>query len=165
MVAKKLSLPRTIWIGTDALANAVKDICVLGEKALIVCGKSMIRQGHMKTLTDILNAKGITWSGFSDISGEPTDEMIAKGTKQYLQDRCDFIIGFGGGSPLDAAKAIALRLEHEYHIIAPDYPGFGQSDSLSRSRLLRHRIGSCAVYPECGRVGCELEQHWHRQTK
>jgi len=107
VMTKKISLPKTIRIGKDALISAEKDICVLGKKALIVCGKSMIRQGHMKTLTDILNANSIAWSIFSDISGEPTDAMIEKGKNQYTEDACDFVIGFGGGSPLDAAKAIS----------------------------------------------------------
>ncbi len=43
-------IPQTVWIGADALTHAETDICVLGNKALIAAGQSMIRQGHMKNI-------------------------------------------------------------------------------------------------------------------
>lgn len=105
-MANKLLMPKTVWLGTGALADAERDICSLGTKALIVTGQSMIRQGHMNTLTSLLDKNGVQWEIYSGISGEPTDQMIEAGVTQYKDKACDFIIGFGGGSPLDSAKAI-----------------------------------------------------------
>lgn len=106
-MANQFLMPKTVWLGTGALTDAEKDICGLGTKALIVTGQSMIRQGHMDTLTNLLEKNGLQWEVYSGISGEPTDQMIETGVRQYKDKACDFIIGFGGGSPLDSAKAIS----------------------------------------------------------
>ncbi|MDD3617243.1 MAG: iron-containing alcohol dehydrogenase [Lachnospiraceae bacterium] len=107
-MARKFLVPKTVWLGQDALQSAQMDICSLGGKALIVSGQSMIRQGYMKMLTDMLDQNRLAWVIYSDISGEPTDQMIEKGAAVYMENKCDFIIGFGGGSPLDSAKAIGV---------------------------------------------------------
>ena len=107
-MARKFMMPKTAWLGKDSLQSAEKGICALGKKALIVSGRSMIQQGYMRMLTDILERNSISWEMFSDISGEPTDQMIIKGTQIYKDTKCDFIIGFGGGSPIDSAKAIGV---------------------------------------------------------
>lgn len=107
-MARRFFAPKTIWLGADALLSAEADICRLGTRALIVTGQSMIRQGYMEMLTDLLDNNGVGWEIYSDISGEPTDRMIETGVSIYQEKSCDFIIGFGGGSPLDAAKAIGL---------------------------------------------------------
>lgn len=105
-MAAKFTIPGTTYIGDGALAAAGSDICALGTKALIVTGQSMIKQGFMKVLTDILEQNGVGYVIDSQISGEPTDVMIEEGLLLYQENACDFIIGFGGGSPLDSAKAI-----------------------------------------------------------
>ncbi len=107
-MARRYLTPKTIWLGTDALHSAEADICGLGTRALIVTGQSMIRQGYMGMLTDLLDKNGVGWDIYSGISGEPTDRMIEAGVSIYRKKDCDFIIGFGGGSPLDAAKAIGI---------------------------------------------------------
>ncbi len=107
-MARKFMIPQTVWTGADALTHAETDICVLGNKALIVAGQSMIRQGHMKRLTELLERNNKEWEIYTGISGEPTDQMIEAGTKTYHEKQCDFIIGFDGGSPLDSAKAISI---------------------------------------------------------
>lgn len=107
-MANKFLMPKTVWLGANALTSAEKEICGLGTKALIVTGQSMIRQGHMDTLTRLLDKNGVQWEIYSGISGEPTDQMIEAGVVQYKDKACDFVIGFGGGSPLDAAKAIGV---------------------------------------------------------
>ena len=107
-MARRFLAPKTVWLGTDAVLSAETDICGLGKKALIVSGQSMIKQGYMKILTDLLGRNGVAWEIYSSISGEPTDRMIEVGVSIYQKKNCDFIIGFGGGSPLDAAKAIGI---------------------------------------------------------
>lgn len=107
-MAHRFKTPQTTYIGKNALASAERDICSLGSKALIITGKSMIKQGHIDTLTAMLGKNNIDSVIFSEISGEPTDKMIEQGLSQYKEQQCDFIIGFGGGSPLDAAKAIGI---------------------------------------------------------
>lgn len=115
-MAHRFKTPQTTYIGKDALLSAEQDICRLGSKALIVAGKSMIKQGHTNALAKMLAKNNIGSVIFSEITGEPTDKMIEQGLAQYQKEQCDFIIGFGGGSPLDAAKAIGILAGSSHRI-------------------------------------------------
>lgn len=101
-------IPQKTFIGSGALEEAAPALGALGKKALIVTGQSMIYQGHVATLTALLEQQGVAHALFSGITGEPTDTMIQAGAAVYVQEGCDFAIGFGGGSALDAAKAIVV---------------------------------------------------------
>ena len=100
--------PDYSYLGEGALEQAAPILGRLGKKAFIVSGQSMIHQGHVARLEALLEAAGVAHARFSDITGEPTDTMIEAGTRAYQATGCDFVIGFGGGSALDAAKAIAV---------------------------------------------------------
>lgn len=76
-----------------------------GEKALIVTDEAMVN-GNVKKLTDELDRVGKKYIIFPGINTEPTHSMIDEGVKIYGEEECDFLIGIGGGSPLDAMKAI-----------------------------------------------------------
>lgn len=110
--------PAYTFIGEQALEEAAPVFARLGRKALIVTDRSMIEQGYMAQLEALLDAQGVGHALFSGISGEPTDRMIDEGFAVYQQEGCDFAIGFGGGSALDAAKAIAAVAETGEKIVA-----------------------------------------------
>lgn len=120
-MAYKLTLPGQTYIGSEALSESAAAIKGLGKKALITTGKNVTAAGAVKTLTDTLIHCGIDAELFNDITGEPTVEMIEAGVKRYRETGCDFIIGIGGGSPLDSAKAIAAMSVLEGRV--PDYMG------------------------------------------
>ena len=107
-MAHRLTIPGTTYIGENALADASADISALGKHALIVSGNSMKRAGHLETLTSMLQENGVSSTVFSGITGEPTDIMVQNGAALYRKCGADFIIGFGGGSQLDAAKAVGI---------------------------------------------------------
>ncbi len=75
----------------------------------------------MKQLTALLDENGIGCVIFDGITGEPTDTIIENGVEMLKSSGCDFIIGIGGGSPLDSAKAIAAMAVNEGSIA--DYNG------------------------------------------
>lgn len=79
----------------------------MGKRAFIVTGKHVAVSAMMTTLRQVLSLEQISYQVFDGITGEPTDTMIEQGLSLYKSSGCDFIIGIGGGSPLDAAKAIA----------------------------------------------------------
>ena len=145
-MAAKFTIPGTTYIGDGALAAAGSDICALGTKALIVTGQSMIKQGFMKVLTDILEQNGVGYVIDSKISGEPTDVMIEEGLLLYQENACDFIIGFGGGSPLDSAKAIGAMVTNPGKI--SDYNG----------KVIQNPIPPLAAIPSTARTGSEVTQ-------
>lgn len=101
-------MPGKVITGKGALQDAENEFQTAGKKALIVSGKVMERVGNVKKITEILEKLNIQYAIYTEITGEPTDVMIKEGAKVYKQEGCDFLIGIGGGSPLDSMKAIAL---------------------------------------------------------
>ncbi len=106
-MAYKFNLPENVIMGENALDFSEGIIKGLGKKAFIVTGKIVTKTGITKKLTDCLDKWNIEYVVYTDIVGEPTDVMIADGVEKYLEGKCDFLIGIGGGSPLDSVKAIA----------------------------------------------------------
>lgn len=107
-MACKFMMPSSIYMGENALWDAIPQLCRLGHRACIVTGSSMITQGYVELLVHSLKKGGMETVVFSGITGEPTDSMIMQGLALYKREKCDCLIGFGGGSPLDAAKAIGV---------------------------------------------------------
>jgi alcohol dehydrogenase class IV len=66
----------------------------------------MVKLGNVEKLTAVLDECGITYSIFAGINAEPNHGMIDEGVEFYQKEQCDFLIGIGGGSPMDAMKAI-----------------------------------------------------------
>lgn len=100
-------VPKSVYIGRSALAESEVALKACGKKALIVTGKHVGKSPMMDELKKTLEKIGCSYEVFDDITGEPTDVMIKEGVKVYLDKACDFLVGIGGGSPLDSAKAIA----------------------------------------------------------
>lgn len=105
-MASKFMIPPSVYLGENALEEAVPEICSMGRRACIVTGKSMLAQGHVQHLIRLLKGGDMDAVVFSGITGEPDDRMIYEGLTFYREEKCDCLIGFGGGSPMDAAKAI-----------------------------------------------------------
>lgn len=112
-MAKEFIMPGKIISGSGALEQAADGLKKLGKRALVVTGKVMVKLGNLNKLTEVLERTGITYSVYSEILGEPTDEMIAGGLAAYREQKCDFFIALGGGSPIDAMKAIAALVVNE----------------------------------------------------
>ena len=94
-------------MGDNIVANAVGVFSMLGSHALIVTGPKVGKSTMVATLERTLDNDRVRYTVLDDIKGEPTVEMITHGVQVYKEHECDFIIGLGGGSPLDASKAIA----------------------------------------------------------
>lgn len=99
--------PKKAVFGENALADCGDAIRAMGKKALVVTGPVVTKAGLTKRLTDCLDAWNVGYSIYSAITAEPTDEMVCDGVKAFREEMCDFLIGIGGGSPLDSVKAIA----------------------------------------------------------
>ncbi len=104
-----LKLPVRTVLGEGALEAAADAICRLGKKALLVTGNTVKKGEAFSRLTALLTERGARWAVFSDIPGEPDDRIIDAGAKAFFDHGCDYLIGLGGGSPLDSAKAVAVR--------------------------------------------------------
>ena len=120
-MAREFIVPGRIISGTGALETAKATLKKMGKKALIVTDKVMVELGNCAKAEHILEEEGIAYSICSEITGEPTDIMIEKGLKQYREEKCDFLIALGGGSPIDSMKAIGSLVKNGGNI--SDYMG------------------------------------------
>src|SRR5450756_33628 len=75
----------------------------MGKSALLVTGRGADRAG---ALIRSLTAASVECVPFA-AAGEPTVDLVRLGARTARQERCDLVIAFGGGSPIDAGKAIA----------------------------------------------------------
>lgn len=114
-------IPNHTVVGTNVLGDAAPLLKKMGNKAFIVTGRHVDVSDMMKQLTALLDENGIGCVIFDGITGEPNDTMIENGVEMLKSSGCDFIIGIGGGSPLDSAKAIAAMAVNEGSIA--DYNG------------------------------------------
>lgn len=114
-------IPNHMVVGTNVLGEAAPLLKKMGNKAFIVTGRHVAVSDMMKQLTALLDENGIGCVIFDGITGEPTNTMIENGVEMLKSSGCDFIIGIGGGSPLDSAKAIAAMAVNEGSIA--DYNG------------------------------------------
>jgi alcohol dehydrogenase class IV len=91
-------------------AGRVKEIGgiapTLGRRALVVIGKSVGAVQRVEPVLGMLTEAGVEYATFS-VAGEPTIDVVRTGTQRARDEHCDFVIGFGGGSPIDTGKAIA----------------------------------------------------------
>lgn len=103
----RFTLPTEI-IFENGCVKRYADTWIIGKKALIVTGKqSAVTSGALTDITTTLDERGIAYVCFDGISANPDDEQVYAGAAVATAEACDFVIGVGGGSPLDAAKAIA----------------------------------------------------------
>ncbi|GAA3936122.1 iron-containing alcohol dehydrogenase [Litoribacillus peritrichatus] len=99
-------LPRILF-GKGELSKLAGEIAHYGKRALIVTGGgSFTCSEHWSELQADLDKAGISWS-LIRIPGEPSPEWVDQAVSQHKNDGFDVVVGVGGGSPLDAAKAIA----------------------------------------------------------
>lgn len=104
--------PERIVSGKGALDLAKDIVGGLGKKALVVTDPVMEQLGNLEKVTDMLSKAGTAYKVYADIDKEPDDGMIMRGAKLYIEEGCDFLIGLGGGSPIDSMKAIAMVAGH-----------------------------------------------------
>lgn len=108
-MSREFLMPGRIFSGENAAREAMPKIARLGKRALLVTGKIVRSLDVFSQFTGALREHGIEYKIFSEITGEPDDQMIQEGLGAYQANGCDFLIAVGGGSPIDAMKAIAAQ--------------------------------------------------------
>jgi len=106
---KQYYMPTQILMGEDCVGSNSSAFLNMGKKALIVTGKhSAKKNGSLDDIVNVLSANGQTWALFDNVMSNPTVECVYEGASFARSENVDFIIAIGGGSPMDAAKAISL---------------------------------------------------------
>lgn len=101
--------PRLMIVGGGAVGEIAALLAKLGlSRPLVVTDPFMVSSGLLRRCLSPLEAAGITAGVFSDTVPEPTDTIVEAGVAVLRQGNYDCLIGFGGGSPIDTAKAMAI---------------------------------------------------------
>ena len=99
-------LPRVVF-GNGTLGRVPPLARDYGQRALLVTGaNSFIQSGHHDTWATAMRQAGMDWETFT-VAGEPSPQLVDEAAAQFRHANIDVVIGIGGGSVLDAAKAIA----------------------------------------------------------
>ena len=96
--------------------NAVRtlaDLPAQRKRAYIVMSGTIQQDlGQLKMVTDVLEGAGFTWKGYTDVEPEPSFQTVLRGAADMAAFEPDWVIGFGGGSAMDAAKAMWVFYEN-----------------------------------------------------
>ncbi len=101
--------PRLLLVAAGAVRQIADVLAKFGlSRPLVVTDPFMVSSGHVRHCLDPLTAAGLAVSIFSDTVPDPTDTVVAAGVAELSKAEFDCLIGFGGGSPIDTAKAMAI---------------------------------------------------------
>lgn len=107
----QIYMPTNVYSENNCVINHRKELAALGKKALIVTGKHSSRvNGSLKDVEQALEEEQIPYIIFDKIEENPSIETVMEARKLGVEEQVDFVIGIGGGSPMDAAKAIAMMI-------------------------------------------------------
>lgn len=101
-------MPKSVLYGRNSLEKLGEQSKKLGKRAFIVSDTIMEKLGYVERCVKQLNAKGITVITYNKVNAEPTNLHVLEALSICKEEKCDFIIGIGGGSCIDAAKAVAV---------------------------------------------------------
>ena len=116
------SVPQNITVGRGSL-NKLPEIAKKsgGTHALIISGPHLEKMGLVKKAADYLASVDIKVDTFTDIEANPSVETVERATEKFNESGADFIVAFGGGSPMDVAKAVGVVAKYGGSII--EYEG------------------------------------------
>ncbi len=146
----RVCVPRYMQIGKGSLNELPEIIKILApiKSFLIVTDKQMVEFGYVKKLQDILNKAGLESNVFDDTVPDPTDTVVLNGITFLEKFKNEAVIGFGGGSPIDTAKAIAAMAKHSKNI----------QDYKPPSTFDKHGLPIIAI-PTTAGTGSEVTHH------
>ena len=102
-------VPTKVYFSRNVLEENAQEIVQYGKNALIVTGKtSAIKSGALDDLLPILEKHKVNYAIFNEITANPDIHQIQKGNDIFKENNCDHVIAIGGGSPMDAGKAISI---------------------------------------------------------
>ncbi len=122
------------FVGEAAVDELCGSIAHRGTKrVLVVTDETLVDIGLVGGVTDSLDGAGVAWAIYSGVQPDPTFDQVVEGHRRYLLESCDGVLAVGGGSSIDASKAIAAmatnggdlaRLEGKFRVRKPIAPLF-----------------------------------------
>lgn len=144
------SFPTTIVFGTGAVRTVGDHVKRLGAKrALVVCDAGVVKVGIAERVRALLEEAGVAAAVFSDVDPNPVEKNVVDGVAAYKAHDAGCIVSVGGGSPLDAAKLIALKVTHDRPLV--DY-----DDATGGDRFIGANVPALIAIPTTAGTGSEV---------
>ena len=107
------SVPQNITVGKGSLAK-LPEIAKKsgGSHAFLMSGPHLAKMGLVEKAAESLKVAGIAVDTFTETEGNPSVETVDKATAAFKESGADFIVAFGGGSPMDVAKAVGVTAKY-----------------------------------------------------
>ncbi len=107
----RFTLPRDLYYGPGAI-DELKNLKGHKKAIIVTGGSSMKRGGFLQKVEDVLHSVDIETQLFEGVEPDPSIETVFKGAKAMQEFEPDIIVSIGGGSPIDAAKAMWVFYEY-----------------------------------------------------
>ena len=135
MTIRQFNYPTTMLYGPGALGELGKRLADThpGAAMLLVTDPGLVNAGVARAVTDHLQTWGLSITVHSDVHGNPVEADILTGVDAYRSSGASAIIALGGGSPMDAAKAVAVLARE-----------FGVPCQVSLEEFMACAVGGCA---------------------
>ncbi len=128
LAPREFRVPALMLVGSGAMEQVGEQCKKRGfQKALIVTDEIMRKIGLVNRMEDVLHRHDIQSVAYTDVNSEPVVEFVQAGLEMYQEQRCDFLLALGGGSPIDTAKAIAVMVTNPGSI--EQYKGIGKIEN------------------------------------
>ena len=141
----RVQSPRIIRIGGGVASETTEVLGQLGLSRPLIVTDPTVARLYLTQLTDVLEANQLTWGVFDQVVEDPTDVCVDAALSVFRSGDYDCVIGFGGGSPMDTAKAVSFMAVNPGHV--RDYKAPAQIDRCGVPIIL---------IPTTGGTGSEL---------
>src|SRR5699024_3865839 len=139
-------MPKTVRFGLHTFATLKDEIrLVQPNKIGIISDKGLEKAGVVQKVKDLLEPTAITLMTFTDIAGEPSFQLLQEAIAFLQEAACDIVIGIGGGTAMDVAKASAALLDKE------DVNAY-----LYEDQTIEERTTPCILLPTTSGTGAEV---------
>lgn len=141
----RVQSPRIIRLGAGVADETADVLLQLGLSAPLIVTDPTVAKLHLGRLTNVLDRAKLRWGVFDQVVEDPTDVCVDAALSDFRSGDYDCVIGFGGGSPMDTAKAVSFMAVNPGHV--RDYKAPVQIDRCGVPIIL---------IPTTGGTGSEL---------
>jgi alcohol dehydrogenase class IV len=153
VTAFEFAITPLIVFGSGTLARLGELAARLGRRAYLVTGRSALaRAGTTERIEELLRARRVSVASRQAVGGEPDTTVVDQGCRSAREAGCDLVVGVGGGSVLDAAKAIAGLLTNGGEAL--DY-----LEVVGRGRKLERPAAPFVAVPTTAGTGSEVTKN------
>jgi alcohol dehydrogenase class IV len=144
------SFPTRICFGPEAITKLPETVAKeKWGKALIVTDPGFARTPAYQTVVKTLEKASIGYTAYTEVQGNPAEKDVLDGVKAFRDGKCQWVLGVGGGSPLDVAKAIRLMVTHPGRV-------FDYDDAIGGYDKITANVAPFIAVPTTAGTGSEV---------